>query len=298
MGNKILLTGASGFTGRHFIKQANRLGYECVALCHNATDHVDGCTNVIVADLTNKAILKEKLLKVKPDYVVHLAAISFVAHGNVADIYNTNLIGTANLLDCLIELNLSLKKVLIASSGNVYGNNIDLPINEGMLPTPINDYGVSKYSMELAVKLRFEKLPIIMIRPFNYTGVGQADHFLIPKIISSFKRKDKHIELGNLDVSRDFSDVRDVVNAYIKLLESDACSDVYNVCTGKSISLLSIISMLNELAGYTIDVKINPGFVRDNEIKELYGDNNKLLRAIGNYIEHNFNETLMWMYEN
>lgn len=296
MRKKILITGASGFTGRHFIFLANTLGYDCVALCHTKQESVEGCSATFIADITNKKQLKEQLAIIQPDYVVHLAAISFVPHGDVADIYQANLIGTTNLIDCLIELHLPLKKVLIASSGNVYGNNVDLPINETMLPTPINDYGVSKYSMELAVKLRFDKLPIIMIRPFNYTGDGQAEHFLIPKIISSFKSKDKYIELGNLDVSRDFSDVRDVANAYIKLLESDARSDIYNVCTGKSISLLSIISILNELAGYTIAVKVNPDFVRENEIKELYGDNKKLTQIIGKYIEYEFHETLAWMY--
>jgi len=297
MSKKILLTGASGFTGRHFIHLANSLGYECIALCHKATDSVMGCSRVIVANLTNKALLKEQLLHVKPDYVVHLAAISFVAHGDVADIYNTNLIGTVNLLDCLIELQLPIEKVLIASSGNVYGNNINLPINENMLPTPINDYGVSKYSMELAVQLRFDKLPIVMVRPFNYTGVGQAEHFLIPKIVQSFKRNDSCIELGNLDIARDFSDVRDVVNSYIKLLENDAKSSVFNICTGVATSLLDVITMLNKLSGYDIQVVVNPNFVRENEIKELYGNNKKLITTIDNYIEHDFNDTLTWMYD-
>lgn len=297
MNKRVLITGASGFTGRHFIALANKLGYECVALCHKATDRVEGCTQVVVADLTNKAQLKEQLIKVNPEYVVHLAAISFVAHGDVADIYTTNLIGTLNLLDCLIELKLPLKKVLLASSGNVYGNNEDLPINEKMSPTPANDYAISKYSMELAVALRFNQLPMVIVRPFNYTGVGQAEHFLIPKIVKAFKEKIETIELGNLDVSRDFSDVRDVVSAYFKLLESDSHSEQYNICTGKSTSLLSVISMLNKLAGYEINVNVNPDFVRENEIKELYGNNSKLIDTVGLYIKYDFEDTLKWMFE-
>jgi nucleoside-diphosphate-sugar epimerase len=297
MGSKILLTGASGFTGRHFIDLANKQGYECVALCLKATDKVEGCTQVVVADLTNKALLVEKLAEVKPDYVIHLAAISFVSHGNVTDIYQTNLIGTLNLLDSLIELNLNVKKVLIASSGNVYGNNENLPISEKMQPAPANDYSISKYSMELAAQLRFNKLPIVIVRPFNYSGVGQAEHFLIPKIVKAFKQNQSAIELGNLDVARDFSDVRDVVNSYIKLLESDSCSEHYNVCTGKFTSLLSVISMLNKLAGYDINVTVNPKFVRSNEVKELYGTNLKLINTVGQYISHDFEDTLKWMFE-
>ena len=297
MRKKILLTGASGFTGRHFIQLANSKGYNCIALTQKNTDYVDGCSQIVVADLTNKQQLKEQLVLIKPDYVVHLAAISFVAHGDIADIYNTNLIGTLNLLDCLIELNLPLKKILIASSGNVYGNNQELPINEMMPPTPANDYAISKFSMELGAQLRFKKLPLVIVRPFNYSGVGQAEHFLIPKIVKAFKQKQQTIELGNLDVARDFSDVRDVVNSYIKLLESDSRSEQFNICTGKSTSLLSVIYMLNKLAGYEIKVTVNPDFVRDNEIKELYGTNKKLTNTVGQYINYNFEDTLQWMFE-
>lgn len=297
MGNKILITGASGFTGRHFISLANSLGYECIALSQKQSDSVVGCTQVIVADLKDKTQLKEKLLAVSPNYVVHLAGISFVAHGDVGEIYKTNTIGTLNLLDSLIELNLPLKKVLIASSGNVYGNNKELPINEGMSPAPVNDYAISKYAMELAAQLRFKKLPLLIVRPFNYTGVGQSEHFLIPKIVKAFKLNQPTIELGNLDVARDFSDVRDVVNSYVKLLESDSSSEQFNICTGKSTTLLSIISTLNQLADYEIKVDVNPSFVRDDEIKELYGDNHKLINAIGSYSSYVLEDTLKWMFE-
>jgi GDP-6-deoxy-D-talose 4-dehydrogenase len=297
MGKKILLTGASGFTGRHFIKLANELGHECIALCHKETDFVEGCSEVIIADLTDKAKLIEKLKNVNPNYVVHLAAISFVAHGDVGDIYNTNVVGTINLLDCLIDLKLDIEKTLFASSGNVYGNNKQLPISENMEMLPVNDYAVSKCAMEMAIKLRFNKLPIVIVRPFNYTGVGQAEHFLIPKIVQTYKRKEKEIELGNLDVARDFSDVRDVVSAYIKLLESDASSEVFNICTGKATSLLKVIELLNGYAGYELKVSVNPEFVRENEIKELYGANDKLVNTIGNYREFSFSDTLQWMHK-
>jgi len=297
MSKKILISGASGFTGRHFIQLANKLGYQCIALCHRENDIISGCSDVVVADLTNKDELKCQLLKVKPDFIVHLAAISFVKHGNVADIYQTNLLGTVNLLDCLIELDYPINKVLLASSGNVYGNNTQLPILECSQPEPVNDYAVSKCAMELAAKVRFEKLPIVVTRPFNYTGVGQAEHFLIPKIVKAFKARMSELELGNLDVARDFSDVRDVVSAYIKLLESDACSEVFNICTGKATPLLTVVERLKELADYPIEVKVNPDFVRENEIKELYGTNKKLVDAIGDYQQHCFEDTLKWMYE-
>ncbi len=297
MSKKILLTGASGFTGRHFINLANELGYECIALCHQETSHINGCSTCIIADLTDKAKLKAKIGEIKPDYVVHLAAISFVEHGDSAEIYKTNLQGTINLLDVLIELNIKVKKVLIASSGNVYGNSTELPISESTCLSPVNDYAVSKVSMELAAKLRSDKLPIIIVRPFNYTGVGQAKHFLIPKIVNAFKNKKEDIELGNLDVSRDFSDVRDVVNAYMCLLKSTTKTGVFNISSGKSISLLDIIELLNNLSGYNIKVTVNPDFVRNNEIKELFGSNKQLVQEIGDFQNYSLIDTLSWMME-
>ena len=297
MSKKILITGAAGFTGLHITKLATQSGYECVALCHKSTDSVFACGKVIVADLTNKTELSRQLSQIKPDYVIHLAAISFVAHGDTSEIYQTNLLGTINLMECLAEMQSTIKKLLIVSSGNVYGNNQNLPIDELMMPEPVNDYAISKYSMELATKIRFDTLPTVIVRPFNYTGLGQAEHFIIPKIIGAFRRKDRRIELGNLDVARDFSDVRDVASSYIKLLESEAQSEIFNVCTGRAIALTTIIETLNSIAGYKMEVSINPDFVRKNEIKQLFGSNLKLVNCIGEYQNYEFEDTLNWMYQ-
>ena len=121
-------------------------------------------------------------------------------------------------------------------------------------------------------KLWFAKLPIIITRPFNYTGIGQAGNFLIPKIVNHFRENKKQIELGNINVSRDFSDVRDIAKSYVDLLESDVCSEVFNLCSGNVHSLSSIITKMEKIAGYSIDVQVNPDFVRENEIKILGGE--------------------------
>jgi nucleoside-diphosphate-sugar epimerase len=247
-------------------------------------------------DLLDFARVKQVLNKMQPDYVVHLAAISIVGHGSAEDIYRNNVVGTTNLLDGIIDQCPNIQKVLVASSGNIYGNADRLPIIETASYKPENDYAVSKCAMELAVNVRFSRLPIVITRPFNYTGVGQAEHFLVPKIVKAFKAGQTLIELGNLDVARDFSDVRDLVSAYIRLLESDSYSEAFNICSGQSISLLSIIDSLNELAGYQISVTVNPNFVRTNEIKELYGSDKKLTKLIGRYRKFCFDDTLAWMY--
>ena len=290
----LLITGAAGFTGRHLIAAANAKGYRCIAVAQHEGQDAHGAHNTLVADLLDPEALERTIKKAKPDYIVHLAAISFVAHGNTSEIYQVNQLGTINLLDAVQKSAPGIKKILIASSANIYGNATELPITEATPPAPVNHYGMSKVTMELATKL-YANLPIVMSRPFNYTGCGQSPNFLIPKIVNAFKAGKKNIKLGNLDVSRDFSDVRDVVTAYLRLLETQSTAPAYNICSGTPTSLLTVIQMLNELAGYEIRVSVNPDFVRNDEIKSLYGSPALLGSTIGNYRQYALNDTLEWM---
>ena len=291
---KLLITGAAGFTGRHLIGAANQKGYRCIAMAQHEGPEATTACDTLIADLLDPASLEQAILEVKPDYIVHLAAISFVAHGNTAEIYEVNQLGTINLLDAIRKNAPEVKKVLIASSANIYGNTAALPITESVPSAPVNHYGMSKMTMELATRL-YTDLPIVLSRPFNYTGCGQSSNFLIPKIVDAFKAGKRAIELGNLDVSRDFSDVRDVVAAYLRLLETDISAPAYNICSGTATSLLSVIDTLNELAGYDIQVSINPDFIRGDEIKTLYGSPALLEAAIGKYRKYALTDTLAWM---
>jgi len=290
---RILVTGASGFTGRHFIAHASSLGHECVAL-GNRQVNLDADVETVVANLTEKTSLIAALKNKKFDAVVHLAAISFVAHGDIDEIYATNLLGTTNLIDVVTEFTQTPVHFLIASSGNIYGNTQKLPITEKNDFNPVNDYAASKCAMEMAVKVRSQNNKITVVRPFNYTGVGQAEHFLIPKIVKAFNANQDTIELGNLDVARDFSDVRDVVSAYLKLIEQ-GCEGTFNLCSGSPTSLSSVLALCEELSGIKLKVTVNPDFVRGNEVKVLYGDDTKLKEAIGEYRAYKFEQTLDWM---
>lgn len=292
--NTVLVTGANGFTGRHFIEQAKRQGIQCIALVRKSG--FDLCPSY-VCDLQDEQSLKKVISDIEFDAVVHLAAVSFVAHSQIAEMYQSNVIGTLNFLSALTEVKSDIKSILIPSTATVYGNPLDMPIDESCPTAPVNDYGISKEAMEKAVGLRMKDLPIQIVRPFNYTGRGQASHFLVPKIVEAFKQKAPELSLGNLDVARDFSDVRDVCSAYLRLLESGEASSTVNICSGNACSISDIINMLSRISGHSLQVNVDPRFVRKNEIKQLFGCNQKLISQVGNVFKYTMEDTLRWMYE-
>ncbi|WET42748.1 GDP-mannose 4,6-dehydratase [Citrobacter enshiensis] len=132
---------------------------------------------------------------------------------------------------------------MLASSANVYGNGTAGKLSESTVVNPANDYAVSKLAMEYMSHLWMDKLPIFITRPFNYTGVGQTDNFLLPKIVKHFKAKSPTIELGNIDVWRDFTDVRALSKAYVKLLHAKPFGEVINICSGRTYSLRKVIEL-------------------------------------------------------
>lgn len=289
----VLVTGLSGFTGRFLRERLEQDGHRVVGLSNTKNQPEN---DIFQADLMNLSQLKSVVNQVNPDYVVHLAAIAFVAHGDTDEIYQTNLIGTQHLLQALSELPTKPKHIILASSANTYGNAHVEPITESTPFAPVNDYAVSKVAMEFMAQTWQEKLPISIVRPFNYTGVGQSPQFLLPKIIKHFKEKAEVIELGNLDVVRDFSDVRDVVDAYARLLTTEPNGTAYNICSGKGTSLLEVIEIMKAISGHTLEVRVNPAFVRTNEVKRLIGSNKKLESVIGERKLYSLQETLSWMY--
>lgn len=278
---RVLVTGKEGFTGKYVEKELLSKGHEVIGL---------------TADITDIAALSNELRDSKLDAVIHLAAIAFVGHGDVNDIYQVNLIGTRNLLSVIAEHLPDIQSILLASSANVYGNTEGV-LSEMAVLKPENDYAVSKASMEAMAKLWMPKLPIFIVRPFNYTGRGQDKQFLIPKIVSHFRNKSERIELGNLDVRRDFGDVRDVAKDYCALIESPPVGQVINVCTGKMQSLKDVIDLATNISGHNIVVDVNPAFVRENEVKQLCGDPATLNDILGVRSRIIFKETLQWMLD-
>jgi len=247
------------------------------------------------ADLNDKDELKAEVAQVAPEAVVHLAAISFVGHADVNAFYSVNVIGTLNLLDALAALSQQPSSILLASSANVYGNCQQSPIAEAQPPAPVNHYAMSKLAMEHMARTYLDRLPLFFVRPFNYTGSGQASSFVIPKLVAHFARRAQSVELGNLDVEREFNDVRFVCAAYLQLLHKAKPGEVYNICTGQPVTLKAVLALLSQIAGHSLQVKVNPAFVRANEIHRLCGSPDKLLATVGELLSPPLADTLRWM---
>ncbi|HFU75988.1 MAG TPA: NAD-dependent epimerase/dehydratase family protein, partial [Arcobacter sp.] len=286
-----LITGIDSFTGNYLSTYLSGFGYDVYG-----TSLVGSAEKKYQCDITKKSDILFVLETVKPDFLIHLSGISFAAHGKNEDFYKVNTIGTTNILDAILELGLTPKKVLLASSATVYGNQGVEVLDESLCPKPANHYAASKYAMECLAKNYFSKLPILIVRPFNYTGRGQAEHFLIPKIVQHFREKKPTIELGNLDVSREFNDVQYICEIYKRLLEVKKASEVVNLSSNNAIRLLDVIEMMNNISGYKIEVKVNPSFVRKDEIKTLRGSTRRLQILIGKVEQQDFKVILKEMY--
>jgi nucleoside-diphosphate-sugar epimerase len=258
---KLLITGADGFTGQHLCDRAAAHGYEVFKL---------------KADLLDPEGLQDEIISVKPDLISHLAAISFVDSLDKASFYSVNVIGTTNLLDAVLKLPKQPLKVLISSSANIYGNSKINPIDETVAPSPTNHYASSKLAMEKMAFTYSDKIPIVISRPFNYTGIGQSNVFIIPKLIEHYVNKKTTVAMGNIDIEREFNDVGFVCDSYLNLLKYGIEGEVYNVCSGKAYSLQKIIDTLGLLTGHLIKVETDTKFIRKNDIKTLYGDPKKL----------------------
>jgi GDP-6-deoxy-D-talose 4-dehydrogenase len=186
-------------------------------------------------------------------------------------------------------------RVLLASSANVYGNCELSPISEKQTPAPLNHYAMSKLAMEHLALTYVDRLPLFFVRPFNYTGPGQVESFVIPKIVSHFKRRATTIELGNLMVEREYNDVRMVTAAYLRLLDKAEIGQIYNICSSQTYTLHQVMATLTELTGHQINIVVNPAFVRANELHRLCGDAAKLNATIGAQDSIALKDTLQWM---
>ena len=274
----VLVTGAAGFTGRHLCAHLRGCGYRVFGL----VEHAGADPDELVADLLDAPAVAAAIRTAAPDHVVHLAAIAFPGHAEAAAIYRVNLTGTLTLLDALAREGLGRERVILPSTGTVYASSESGDLTETAPLAPATHYAVSKLAMEHMARLFARSLPITIVRLFNYTGPGQREPYLVPKIVRHFAERADAIELGNIDVVRDFLDVRTVVDAYQRLLTAPmAAGGTFNVCSGTGVAIRDIVATLEELTGHRIAIHVNPKFVRPDEPRRIVGSPAALEAIIG-----------------
>ena len=279
---KVWLIGADSFTGTHLLPSLEKNQYQ---------------VDISEVDITVKEQVSEAMLRIEPDYIISLAAISFVPDDGDESIYAVNTFGAQNILAACLKLPKKPKNIILASSANVYGVQEQEQVDENSIPNPVNHYGCSKWSMEQIAQTYSEQLNITITRPFNYTGIGQDSKFLVPKIVEHFIKKTTVLKLGNIDVWRDFSDVRWIIEAYTKLLsrQNQGLTRV-NLCSGNLISIRNIIEVLQQITDHQITVETDIDLVRKADISRQCGSNKKIFELLPNLssvIE--LKETLKWM---
>ncbi len=290
---KILITGINGFVGRILRESLKKRGHQVYGIDIKSFDPA-----VSAADITDSAAIGRIIEEIAPEAICHLAAISRVAYSDPSNLYNINVNGTINLLNASVRLD-PPPQFLLASSCQVYGivDDEKQPIKENYEVKPINHYGASKAASEYIAQgfHRVHGLPMAIVRPFNHIGRGQNPHFVVAKIISAIKEKKTEIELGNLSVIREFIDVRDVVEVYVKLMEQFPDGMTINIASGRGYKVYDIIQLLEKISGVHLKILNSESLLRQNEMVKLIGDGNSLKKLYNWHATFSIEDTLEWI---
>jgi GDP-4-dehydro-6-deoxy-D-mannose reductase len=286
---RIFITGATGFAGSHLVDHLLAEGHQIFALVHPATSHqqlpAHPQVREIPGDLLNLASLKRAVAEAGPNVIYHLAgqASPAVSWKDPAFTLAVNAGGTANLLEAAVSF--GRPRVVIVSSAEIYGRIHEdmLPLTEETIPDPRHPYGISKVAAGQLVPIYWERyqLPVFEARPFNHIGPRQTTGFVVPDFASQLAaiklgQKKARISVGNLDAERDFTDVRDVVAAYIKLAESGRPGETYLICSGQAVTIRHMLDTLIELAQVEVQVNQDPARIRPSDTPCLYGSYAKI----------------------
>lgn len=290
--SKVIVTGVNGFVGHHLARELKQQGWEVIGVgtdqeaASTIHDSLNGYYTCDLTDYDSVSLLPLKQVRA----VINLAGLAAVGPSfDQPDLYmrvNTSVLDT--LCKAAIEQDVKDIRLLAISSGAVYGLGQQMPLTEESLLNPDSSpYAASKIAMEeLAASYRNDGLDCVVARPFNHIGPGQAEGFILPdlykKLIVARDTNDK-ILVGNLTTKRDYTDVRDVAQAYINLISQDELDGgIYNVCSGRSFSGEEILAHLTHALGFDdVVVEVDEKLFRPSDAPNLYGDNSRLLAATG-----------------
>ena len=294
---KIFITGITGFSGSFLAENLVAKSSHEVSgtyLSENSLSNVSEVKDklkLFKVDLQDAEATKKIISEVKPDLVFHLAALTAPAESfdNPSKFITNNISAQVNLLEAIRSTDIT-PRILIVSSAEVYGEISpgDLPINEDTPLRPVNPYAVSKVAQDFLGLQYFlsYKLPIVRVRPFNHIGPRQSMSF----VVAGFAKKIADIEkgiispvlkVGNLSAKRDFTDVKDIVEAYVQILEKGEFGEVYNLGSGKSVQIQEIVDKLLSFSTKEIKVEVDEKLLRPIDIPELVCDNTKIKHATG-----------------
>jgi len=303
---KALITGIAGFAGSHLSEflLSRKIAVSGFYLPDHSVEnvaHIKDKINLIACDLLNKKDVEDKVSKINPDYVFHLAAFASPAQSfkNPRQTLENNIVGQLNLLESLVKTK-SQAKILVVGSADEYGN-VDpknLPIAEDTPLAPPSPYAVSKVAQDL-LGLQFflhHNLNIVRVRPFNHIGPRQSPHFVVSAFASQIADLEKKgggsIRVGNLETWREFTDVRDMVRAYFLALGKGKVGSVYNIGTGKPIKIAQILKILLFFSKVKIKVVIDKKLYRPVDIVKIYCDSSKFRKETGWRPKINIEKTL------
>jgi GDP-4-dehydro-6-deoxy-D-mannose reductase len=304
---KILITGVTGFAGSHLADFALARGdVEVFGTARwrspsQNIEHIADKITVIDADLRDASSIESLVADIKPDWIFHLAAQSYVVSSwkLPSETITTNIVGTVNIFEAVRRAKYT-PRILVACSSEEYGyvEPDEVPITEANPLRPLSPYGVSKVGQDLLSYQYFKSygLDVVRTRAFNHTGPRRGRVFVCSnfaiQIIEAAKGLRPDVSVGNLDAVRDFTDVRDTVRAYWLALERAEAGEVYNICSGKGFSIREVVEKLIALSGADVEVRVEPERLRPSDVPLLVGDNSKFVGRTGWRPEIPFDQTL------
>ena len=293
---RALITGITGFVGSHMAELLLSEGLEVYGIGRwrskkEHIGHLNGKITILEADLLDPHSLDQIMLAVRPDYIFHLAAQSYVAASwtSPAATLEINVVGSANLFESVRKAQINPKIQIACSSeeyGMVYPNEV--PIKETNPIRPLSPYGVSKAAMDF-LGYQYNQsygMKIVRTRGFNHTGPRRGEVFAesdFAKQIAEVEKKLKVpiIEVGNLEAKRDYTDVRDMVKGYFLAAEKGESGEVYNICSGKAYKIAEVLDMLLSFSKVKIKIKQDPKRMRPSDVPILLGDNSRFVKQTG-----------------
>ena len=232
----------------------------------------------------------------KPEVVINFAAISVTTGFSRREFFETNFQIGANIINALTQSKWRPHKVIFPSSSHIYGNINCEQISEETQSLPVTPYGKVKQMLEDLIYFYSEDLNIITTRPFNYTGIGQrVENFFIPKVVNAATKQVKVLMIGNLEVKRDFSDVRDISRMYFELVVNDNRAKAYNFCSGRSYSLDFLVEEVQRLSGHRFTLKLDSNLARTNEVMVHGGDFKRFSDEFNFQHKFSIQDTISWM---